>query len=47
MPKFFKKSDDNNDDINPKEMEKILNKSSVVSHGTGKKLSLCGFTSYP
>lgn len=36
MPNFFKKSDASNDDINPKEMEKILNKSSVVSQGTGK-----------
>lgn len=36
MPDFFKKSDASNRDIDPKEMEKILNKSSVVSQGTGK-----------
>ena len=36
MPNFFKKSDASNDGINPKEMEKILNKASVVSQGTGK-----------
>ncbi len=36
MPNFFKKSDVSNDDINPKEMETIMNNASVVSQGTGK-----------
>lgn len=36
MPKFFKKSDASNDDINPKEIETIMNNASVVSQGTGK-----------
>lgn len=30
MPNFFKKSDANNEDINPKKMEKILNKNYLM-----------------